>query len=377
MSNLAVKRTFVALSVLSAVALPAVAHATVVWTATMEKGDLSEWNGSTDPTKNLPDGTVRKNIEVVSDNVYSGTKSMKITLHPDDIFTSFSQNRVDIGHNSKLTGEGMDSYLRGYYLLVEDAKTRDEIAFYETNVTSRNWMDVWIEPKTGGGTTIKLGIESNGAILGSVLIWTGSITAGQWHQLALHVHWSNDAAKGIVDFWIDGTQVVTNYKHNTRFDSNSLFFQTGLHRVLTQPYTETLYLDDFVEGDSIDDIKLGAPMVVGDGGVVSDGGADATVDAPAGLGGATGSGGAMVSTGSGGSGSGSSGSGGISGTAGAIGSGGAMGTAGASGTSGGSGETTSSGCSFGPGQPLPLVPGNGGLVALGAIALAAVRRRRH
>jgi hypothetical protein len=346
----------------------------------METGDFSEWNGEVNATKKLPDGTTRKNLEVVSDKVYSGTKSLKVTVHQDDTFGGFNQDRVDIGHNSKLTGEGMDSYLAGYYFLVDDAKTRNEIAFYETNGTSRNWMDIWVEPNkaAGGGTTIKLGIESQGANLGSLLVWTGTITAGQWHQLALHVHWSNDAAKGIVDFWIDGKQMVTNYKHNTRFDSNTLFFQTGLHRVLPQPFTETLYLDDFVEGDSIDDIKLGAPM--GDGGsVATDGGADATADLPAGSGGSSGtsgSGGATATTGSGGD----NGSGGSSGTAGVTGSGGATGTAGASGTSGGSGAATSSGCALAPGRPLPPALDLGGLAGffvLGASGLAAVLRRRR
>ncbi|HXI54945.1 MAG TPA: heparin lyase I family protein, partial [Polyangia bacterium] len=279
------------------------------------------------------------------------------------------------------TGEGMDSYLSGYYFLVEDAKTRNEIAFYETNSTSRNWMDIWVEPnKAGGGTTIKLGIESQGANLGSVLIWTGTITAGQWHQLALHVHWSNDATKGIVDFWIDGKQVVTNYKHNTRFDSNSLFFQTGLHRVLPQPFTETLYLDDFVEGDSIDDIKLGAPMGGGDGGAADDGGADATAGSggSSGSAGTSGSGGTTVSTGSGG-GSGSAGTSGSSGVGGATGSGGATGTGGASGTGSGAGVATSSGCALAPDRPLPPardLAGLAGFAVLGAIGLAAARRRR-
>jgi hypothetical protein len=343
----------------------------------MEKGDLSEWNGGqVNATKKLPDGTIRKNLEVVSDKVYSGTKSLKVTVHQDDTFGGFNQDRVDIGHNSKLTGEGMDSYLSGYYFLVEDAKTRNEIAFYETNSTSRNWMDIWVEPnKAAAGTTIKLGIESQGANLGSVLVWTGTITAGQWHQLALHVHWSNDATKGIVDFWIDGKQVVTNYKHNTRFDSNSLFFQTGLHRVLPQPFTETLYLDDFVEGDSIDDMKLGAPMAGGDGGAADDGGADATAGSGGsnGAAGTSGSGGATVTTGSGGG----SGSGGSSGTAGATGSGGATGTGGSSGTSGGAGAATSSGCALAPGRTVPMTRNIAGLAGFAAVAVAAARRRRR
>jgi hypothetical protein len=306
----------------------------------------------------------------------SGSKALKITLHPDDTFGQYNQDRVDLGHNTTLTGEGKDSYLAGFYYLLEDAKTRDEIAFYETNNSFRNWMDIWVEPKTGGGTTIKLGIESNGANLGSVLVWTGEITAAQWHQLALHVHWSNDAAKGIVDFWIDGKQVVTGYKHNTRFDSNSLFFSTGLHRVLPQPYVETLYLDDFVEGDSLADINLGAATVgPGDSGITDAGGGtdvgNAGGDAIGGTGGATGSGGTN-GTGSGGApmnnGTGGTGSGGAAG----VGPGGASGTAG-----NGSTTSTSNGCTVAAGQQAPPTRDTAGLFAVGTLWLAARRPRRR
>jgi len=388
MKNFAVARVLsFGLAFLAIAVVPGGARATVVWTATMEKGDLSEWNGQNNPTKKLADGTVRQNIEVLGEKVHSGAKAVKITLHPDDTFGQYNQDRVDIGHNTTLTGEGKDSYLAGYYYLVEDAKTRDEIAFYETNVSYRNWMDIWVEPKTGGGTTIKLGIESNGANLGSVLVWTGEITPAQWHQLALHVHWSNDAQKGLVDFWIDGQQVVTGYKHNTRFDSNSLFFETGLHRVLPQPFVETLYMDDFIEADSLADINLGAPTV-GDGGttdaaggtdadnaggdaIAGTGGGNAGSDAIAGTGGMSGSGGAN-GTGSGGApmnnGTGGNGSGGATGT-------------GSSGATGGGGHAStarsSNGCAVAADQPAPLARGTAALFAVGILWLAVRRRRQR
>ncbi|HEY2732130.1 MAG TPA: heparin lyase I family protein [Polyangia bacterium] len=386
MKNLAVARlSSFGLAFLAIAVVPRGARATVVWTATMEKGDLSEWNGQNNPTKKLADGTTRQNIEVLGEKVHSGAKAVKITLHPDDTFGQYVQDRVDVGHNTTLTGEGKDSYLAGYYYLAEDAKTRDEIAFYETNVSYRNWMDIWVEPKTGGGTTIKLGIESNGAILGSVLVWTGEITPAQWHQLALHVHWSNDAQKGIVDFWIDGKQVVTGYKHNTRFDTNSLFFETGLHRVMPQPFVETLYMDDFIEADSLADIDLGAPPL-GDGGTTdAGGGTDAGTaggDASAGTGGVSGGGGAIGGTGgvSGGGGASGSGSGGApmkSGTGG-TGSGGATGTgsAGATGSGGNASPgRSSSGCTVAADQPAPLARRTAGLFAVGTLWLAARRRR--
>jgi hypothetical protein len=338
-------------------ARPPAAHATVVWTATMEKGDLSEWTSTTNGTKTLADGGVRTNIEASTDRAYTGSYSCKVTVHPDDIFGKYLQDRADIKHVSTLTGEGMDSYLSGYYFLPEDAKVRDEIAFYETMVTSRNWMDLWIDAKPGGGTIVKFGIESQGANLGSVLVWTGDWKAGVWHQFAIHVHWSQDPTKGIVDLWFDRQPVVMGYKHQTKYDANDMFFQTGLHRVLMQPYTETIYFDDFIEADAQADAKIAVPNPNGAGGA-TDGGADATGAAgaggTAGTAGATGGAGGVGSAGA--AGAGTAGTGWTTGAAGST----STGTAGAIMTMGAAGATSTGAAGSGTSTGAAGAAGGGG-----------------
>jgi hypothetical protein len=321
---------------------PRSARATVAWTATHESGNLSEWTLGPNPTKTLPDGSVRKNVEVVSEQFYSGRYACKITVHPDDTFGQYNQDRVDIQHSSTLTAEGKDSYLSGYFYLPEDAKTRNEILFYETKVSFRNWMDLWIEPKPGGGTTVKFGIESNGANLGSVLLWTGDWSVRQWHQFAIHVHWSTNSQNGVVDVWFDGQPVVTGHKHNTKFDTNAMFFNVGLHRVLPQNFVETIYFDDFTEADTQAEIKIGAPMGSGSDGGTGDAAtsADASDSSAGGAAGAAGAAGA--SSGTGGS---SGGSGGSSGGAG----GAESGTAGTGGTASAGVSGTTTGANAGAG----------------------------
>jgi hypothetical protein len=234
-------------------------RAAVVWTATFEKGDLSEWS----PGVNEKKGD-RINAEASGEKFYGGSKAGKITVHPDDTFT-FDQNRVDIQHPSTLTDEGKHMWLSGHYLLVEDAKVRNEIAFFESNVSYQNVMDFWVEPKNGGGTTINFGV----GFLGENKLWTADFTAGVWHQLAIHVLWSADANKGLVDVWLDGTKVVTAQKAKTKADGNTLFFQTGLHRKNVAQFTETLFFDDFIEADTEAEAKVAAPHLdppVGGGG---------------------------------------------------------------------------------------------------------------
>src|SRR5437588_742662 len=75
-----------------------------------------------------------------------------------DLVGGNNQDRVDIQHQSTLTAEGKDTWISGYYLMPTDAGMRNEFAFWESNNTSQNVMDFWIEPKAGGGTTIGFGV---------------------------------------------------------------------------------------------------------------------------------------------------------------------------------------------------------------------------
>src|SRR5438309_1261448 len=84
---------------IAALALPLAVRATVVWTATMEKGDLSEWTSQTNGTKVL-DGSVRTNIEASTEKPYTGRYSCKVTVHPDDDFGQYHQDRADTKHDS-------------------------------------------------------------------------------------------------------------------------------------------------------------------------------------------------------------------------------------------------------------------------------------
>lgn len=280
-------------------------RAAVVWTATHEAGDLKEWNGGANLTKTLADQTVRKNVEVVGEQVYGGKLACKITVHPDDTFGQYNQDRVDLRHNSTITGEGKDSYLSGYFYLPEDSKTRTEILFYETDSSFRNWMDLWLEPKQGGGTTVKFGIESQGANLGSVLLWTGDWTPAMWHQVAIHVHWSTNSSQGVVDLWLDGKLVIDAVKHNTKFDNNAMFLNVGMHRLLPKDFTEVLYIDELTEADALADIHVGAPMPSsgGTGGAGGSAGASgAAGQAGTSAGGAAQAGAGGIATGGGGTG---------------------------------------------------------------------------
>ena len=67
-------------------------------------------------------------------------------------------------------------------------------------------MTWWVEPKKdGSGTLIKYGTGNLGR---KGVHWEGDFTVGRWHQLGMHIHWSEDPARGNVKLWWDGVVVL-------------------------------------------------------------------------------------------------------------------------------------------------------------------------
>jgi hypothetical protein len=339
------------LACLGILAVSESANATVVWTSGFEKGDLSEWTPGVNATKTLAGGMVRQNVVVQQAQVYTGKYACEITVHPDDLFGQYVQDRVDIQHQSTLTAEGKDTWVSGHYLMLADAGMRNEFAFWESNVSSTNVIDFWVEPKGEGGTgtTVNFGV----GFLGATQLWSADFVIGKWHQVAIHVHWSTNPKLGGVDVWFDGKQVVTAYAFQTKPDANTLFYQNGLHRKSPPPagmnIVDTIYIDDFIEADTFAEAQIAAPIdsesdggtgvaTEPEGGAVDASGVEASASTP----GSSAGGGASGANDEDASGpTSTAGSSGASGASSPGGSGGAGGSARTSATA--SGEATSSG----------------------------------
>ena len=161
--------------------------------------------------------------------------------------------------------------------MLADAGTRDEFAFWESNVSSTNVIDFWVEPKGegGAGTSVNFGV----GFLGATQLWSADFVIGKWHQVAIHVHWSTNPKLGSVDVWFDGKQVVTAYAFQTKPDANTLFYQNGLHRKVQENFVDTIYIDDFIEADTFAEAQIAAPIDSdSDGGGVTSGPEGGAVD---------------------------------------------------------------------------------------------------
>ena len=88
--------------------------------------------------------------------------------------------------------------------------------------------------------------------------WEGDFTIGQWHQLAMHIHWSEDPNKGNAKLWWEGV-VVLDKKVQTKGPESVYFCQPGIHRDPHSKSVDTIYFDDFICATTQEEIEIRKP----------------------------------------------------------------------------------------------------------------------
>ena len=140
-----------------------------------------------------------------------------------------------------------------YWLYMKDApKDRDNFFYWEGSPppSYNNVMTWWVEPKEGGGTLIRYGTGNLGR---NGTHWEADFMIGKWHRLAMHIHWSEDPEKGNTRLWFDGVPVLDK-KLNTKGPESVYFCQPGIHRSPHRPSVDTIYFDNFILADTLEDV---------------------------------------------------------------------------------------------------------------------------
>ena len=88
--------------------------------------------------------------------------------------------------------------------------------------------------------------------------WDAPFAIGAWHQLAMHVHWSEDPEVGNVRLWFDG-ELVLDRMLKTKGPESVYFCQPGIHRSPHRPSVDTIYFDNFILADNLDEIEIVKP----------------------------------------------------------------------------------------------------------------------
>jgi hypothetical protein len=137
-------------------------------------------------------------------------------------------------------------------------KDRDNFFYWEGSPPPgyNNVMTWWAEPKKdGSGTAIKYGTGNLGR---KGVHWEGDFTIGRWHQLGMHIHWSEDPAKGNAKLWWDGVEVLDK-RVQTKGPQTVYFSQPGIHRDPHTKSVDTIYFDDIICATTLEEIKLQKP----------------------------------------------------------------------------------------------------------------------
>lgn len=227
---------------------PAVAE--VLFKADFETGDFSQFSGL---SKNIKPG----HIGVVTDVVHSGKYAGRFTIHEDNVFNA-RQLRVQANGPKVTVREGSDTYVSFYLCTKEPPKDRDNFFYWEGSPPPRynNVMTWWVEPKRdGSGTAIKYGTGNLGR---KGVHWEADFTVGPWHQLGMHIHWSEDPARGNVRLWWDG-DLVLDKRVQTKGPETVYFSQPGIHRDPHARSVDTLYFDDILCATTLEEIEIRKP----------------------------------------------------------------------------------------------------------------------
>src|SRR3954471_9621005 len=213
-----------------------IASAEVIWRADFETGTTEQW-------KSPPKSDA---VKVVKSPVREGKFALRID--GTNAARRGTNDRIEFQHQPKPPGtaEGTERYF-GWSVFLPKALTNDmhALGFFETRNSWRQLMSFEVH-----GQDIQYSTRVPYA-----LRWKGpgKLTPGRWHDFAVHVIWSRDPAKGLIEVWFDGEQVVPRAATATLLDENAAFFQIGLFRA-TSEVPETIIIDHVIEATTLAEV---------------------------------------------------------------------------------------------------------------------------
>jgi MYXO-CTERM domain-containing protein len=252
-----------------ALAVPGTAHAAPVWVGDFETGDLSQWSYLLNSDVNGMTYS-QADTELVAQGTYAG----RIELHNDAVWGN-GLKRVELQHAPApgRTAEGQTTYFAWSFYLPEalPVDPAQQIGYWESNQSFQQMMAFDV---AGERITFSTRRPDN------VVQWEqdGAATPGQWHRIAMGITWSTSVDVGRVDVWFDGDPVVTAAAAQTLADGNDHFTQVGLLRGQIEfADVPVIYIDDAVEGDSLEDVHPELDPGGGTTGTGSEGGGSGDV----------------------------------------------------------------------------------------------------
>lgn len=212
------------------------APAEVLWRGDFETGTLEQWKGAP-----KADG-----LKIVQEPVREGKHALRID--GTNAARKGALDRIELQHQPLPPGtaEGTERYFGwSVYLPKKFTDIHHNVGYFETR---NSWSQLMAFEARGEDLKFSTRVPYK-------LHWTGAgkLTPGRWHDFAVHVLWSRDPAKGFVEVWFDGEQVVPLAKTATLRDENVAFFQIGFMRE-TSEVPESILIDHVVEATTLREV---------------------------------------------------------------------------------------------------------------------------
>jgi len=212
------------------------ASAEVLFRGDFETGDTKQWVSAP-----KSDG-----VKIVTDPVREGKFALRIDGTNAAIRGKL--DRIEFQHQPKPPGtaEGTERYF-GWSVFVPKAFTagHHNVGYFETR---KSWSQVMAFEAKGEDILFTTRVPYAQRWSGK-----GKLTPGRWHDFAVHVLWSRDAAKGFVEMWFDGEKVVPRTTTATLKDENEVFFQLGFMRE-TSETPESIVIDHVIEATTLEEV---------------------------------------------------------------------------------------------------------------------------
>ena len=217
------------------------AYASILWQGDFETGDMSQWNSPINP-----DGLI-----VTTECAFDGRYAGKVRLTGDDAFLWFGNkalHRSEFHHRRAAgnTHEGKETFFAfSFYLPKKFSAHKHELGYWESDKT---WQQMFRFNITG----TELSFQQSAA---TEMLWRlpEGATPGQWHRIALHIHWSTNPEAGSTEVWVDGKHMGKHYFQNLPAKDALMFTQIGILR--TQEKTvEEILIDGALETDNLTEL---------------------------------------------------------------------------------------------------------------------------
>lgn len=226
------------------------AHSKILWQGDFETGDMSQWNTAINAA----------GLSLTQDCVFDGNYAGKVQITGDDSFLwngNKNLNRSEFHHRYTHTAtnesnfidntqEAADTFFAfSFYLPKTLSEHKHELGYWESD---KSWQQMFRFNIHGG----ELSFQESAA---KETLWTvpNGAAPGQWHRVALHIHWSTNPQQGSVETWVNGKHMGKNHFQTLPAKDALMFTQIGILRT-QENNTETIYIDGALQTDNLTEL---------------------------------------------------------------------------------------------------------------------------